>query len=84
MSGHSSTEKSGDPAHVPAHGPGNFDFEGWRKLAADDPAAYFDARRWAIDAFIAAAPDRSDELRHRKNQLDAMSDLAGSRMQAVG
>ncbi len=83
MSGHSSTEKSGDPAHVPAHGPGNFDFEGWRKLAADDPAAYFDARRWAIDAFIAAAPVRSDELRQLQNQLDAMRASAGSPLKAV-
>lgn len=83
MSGHFSTGKSGDPAHVPAHGPGNFDFEGWRKLAADDPAAYFDARRWAIDAFIAGTPDRGDELRLLQNRIDAMRASAGSPLKAA-
>lgn len=83
MSAHSGTGKSGDAVHVPAHGPGNFDFEGWRQLAADDPAAYFDARRWVLDAFIAAAPDRSVELRHLQNRIDAMRASAGSPLKAA-
>ena len=74
----------GNPGGVPRFEPGAFDFEGWSQLAQRDAAGYFQARRTAIESFIAAAPEHVAEgLRRLQNNIDNVRACAGSPLKAT-
>lgn len=76
-------DSAGRSGRIPRHAPGEFDFDGWSRLAAEDPAAYFDARRHVIEALIGAARDEGGRLRRLQNQIDATRAAAGSPLKAA-
>lgn len=84
MSERSNSASSGESGRVPAHQPGDFDFEAWAQLAQRDTAGYFQARRRVIDAFIASAPDHAARgLRELQNDIDKLRACAGSPLKAA-
>jgi hypothetical protein len=75
---------SGNPGGVPCFDAGAFDFEGWSQLAQRDVAGFFQARRTAIESFIASAPDHVVEgLRRLQNNIDNLRACAGSPLKAT-
>lgn len=61
---------------------GGFDFDYWKHLAEQDPAAYFEVRDRALRAFIAAHPGEEAVLVELQARIDATRVLAGSPIQA--
>lgn len=62
----------------------DFDFDQWRKLAEQDPAAFFQARQKLIADFIGTAPDYlTDRLWQFQNTIDCARAEAASPMKAV-
>jgi phosphoserine phosphatase len=56
----------------------SFDFDGWRDLAARDPAEYFRERECAISAFIAARPHAEQDLRELQAKIDHVRAVSGT------
>lgn len=83
MVARSNIDNSDKFPRVPDYSAGSFDFDGWHRLAVDDPGAYFDARRQVIDTFIASSPESAEALRTLQNQIDAMRACAGSPLKGV-
>lgn len=60
-----------------------FDFDHWRSLAADDPAAFFAARERVLQSFMEAAPKRlSGELQALQALIDHSRAEAGTPVKA--
>ena len=59
--------------------PDGFDFDYWRKLAADDPRAFFEAREKAIEDCIRSNPhpEGQEQMRRLQEQVDGMRVIAG-------
>lgn len=83
VSNHDPSNSPALPAEPPAWAPGRFDFDGWSRLADADPAAYFAARRRAIDALIEASPEHGASLRRLQARIDDMRACAGAPLGAV-
>lgn len=75
-------------APVPAPGsssaPGsdaeNFDFDAWRRLAEQNPKAFFACREEAIEACIASNPhpEGREQMRRLQAQIDGMRLISGN------
>ena len=64
----------------PAH---HMDFEGWRRLAQDDPEGFERRRRATIDAAIDQAPwEQRDRLRRLQWRIDQVRRRSGSPLAA--
>lgn len=62
----------------------DFDFDQWRKLAEQDPKAFFVARQQLISDFIASAPAyMTDSLWRFQGSIDCARAEAASPMKAV-
>ncbi len=62
-----------------------FDFDHWRALAENDPAAFFAARKALIEDFIASAPPRmKEDLRRLQDMVDLSRAEAGTPVVAIG
>ena len=59
--------------------PDGFDFDYWRKLAVDDPRAFFQAREKAIEDCISSNPhpEGQEQMRRLQEQVDGMRVIAG-------
>jgi len=66
-----------DPAN--ASSPDDFDFDAWRKLAVEDPPAFFARREEAIAACIDSNPDPQgrEQMRAMQAQIDGLRLMAG-------
>jgi len=68
---------------VDSKGGGGFDFEYWRRLAAEDPAAFESARASAVTALIEAAPpERQARLQGIQWRIDRLRERAPNPMAA--
>jgi hypothetical protein len=67
------------PLPLPA-GSHSFDFDAWRKLAENDPKAFFAARERTIAACIASnpRPEGREQMVRLQAQIDGMRLIAGS------
>lgn len=84
MSERCNPDFSDHSGRVPGSQPGEFDFDAWSQLAQNDSVGYFEARRRAIESFIAAAPDHAAEgLRQLQNSIDNLRACAGSPLKAA-
>ena len=62
----------------------DFDFDHWRRLAEQDPEAYFRARRSAIERFIGTHPaGEARRLREMQGYIDCVRLSAGTPMNAL-
>lgn len=54
--------------------PENFDFDAWRRLAVEDPQAFFARREEAISACINSHPDPKgrEQMQHLQDQIDGL------------
>jgi len=54
--------------------PENFDFDAWRRLAVEDPPAFFAAREQAIAACIESNPhpEGREQMRRLQDQIDGL------------
>jgi len=60
-----------------------FDFDGWQKLAREDPDTFEIKRKIIIDAAIANAPQRNhDRLRRLQWKLDRIRDTSSTPLAA--
>ncbi|HEY4372766.1 MAG TPA: DUF3135 domain-containing protein [Burkholderiales bacterium] len=61
------------PGSLPSD-PENFDFDAWRRLAEQDPKAFFAQREQAIEACIAGNPSAAgrEQMREMQSQIDGM------------
>jgi len=64
---------------APDFAPENFDFDAWRRLAVNDPQAFFARREEAIEACIASHPhpEGRAQMRHLQDQIDGLRLIAG-------
>ena len=60
----------------------DFDFDGWKTLAEQDPAAFFRARDEVLRRCIARCATRAGALAEFQARIDATRALAGSPLQA--
>jgi len=58
----------------------NFDFDAWRRLAEQDPQAFFACRKQAIEACIASNPhpEGRQQMRRLQDQIDGMRLISGN------
>jgi hypothetical protein len=61
---------------------GGFDFDYWKHLAEQDPAAFFQAREVALRQCIAMHPGQEEPLSELQSRIDMTRVLAGSPVQA--
>ena len=67
------------PDTVPEASPEKFDFDAWRRLAVEDPQAFFARREEAIAACIASNPhpQGQERMRELQDQIDGLRLIAG-------
>jgi len=65
--------------------PENFDFDAWRRLAVENPQAFFARREQAIAACIDSHPDPEGraQMRELQDQIDGMRLIAGAPERAL-
>jgi len=61
---------------------GGFDFDHWKQLAEQDPAAFFLARDRALRECITRHPEQAQQLAGLQRRIDASRALAGTPLQA--
>jgi hypothetical protein len=65
---------------VPGSDAENFDFDAWRRLAEQNPRAFFACREEAIEACIASNPHPESRMQMRRlqEQIDGMRLMSGN------
>lgn len=61
---------------------GGFEFDDWRFLAENDPAAFFRARERTLRQFITQHPDQRDALGALQMRIDTARAMSGTPQQA--